>query len=90
MLKNPEQRKGNTAESRISKTPGVVGGEARIRDTRIPVWTLVRLKQLGLKDGAIRTYFEQPLATADLVAAWTYYENNRKEIEKAVRENEAE
>ncbi len=74
----------------IRKTPGVVGGEARIRDTRIPVWNLVQLHQLGLKDHAIRSYFAQPLAAADLVAASEYYEKHRKEIDRAIRENKAE
>jgi type III restriction enzyme len=32
---------------RIQKTPGVCGGAARIRNTRIPVWTIVQLPQLG-------------------------------------------
>lgn len=31
----------------IRKTPGVVGGDARVRNTRIPVWTLVELKKQG-------------------------------------------
>ncbi len=74
----------------IRKTPGVVGGEARIRDTRIPVWNLVQLHRLGLKDQAIRAYFPQPLTDADLAAAWESYEMNRKEVDQAIRQNEAE
>jgi hypothetical protein len=31
----------------IQSTPGVCGGYARIRNTRIPVWTLVSLHQQG-------------------------------------------
>ena len=31
----------------INKTPGLCGGEACIRDSRIAVWTLVQLKKLG-------------------------------------------
>jgi hypothetical protein len=31
----------------IQSTPGVCGGNARIRNTRIPVWTLVSLHQQG-------------------------------------------
>ena len=74
----------------IRKSPGVIGGEARIRDTRIPVWNLVQLHKLGVKDRAIRSYFSQPLTTADLTAAWEYYEKHPKEINRAIRENEAE
>ena len=79
-----------TKQSIIRKTPGVVGGEARIRDTRIPVWNLVQLHRLGLQDRAIRTYFAQPLTAADLTAAWEYYEKHPKEVDRAIRENEAE
>jgi len=74
----------------VRKTPGVVGGKARIRDTRIPVWTLVRLRQLGADDQTLRGYFTVPLTAEDLSAAWDYYDRNREEIEQAIRENEAE
>jgi hypothetical protein len=31
----------------ISKTPGIVGGDACIAGTRIPVWDLVEYRQMG-------------------------------------------
>ena len=31
----------------IQKTIGVCGGHARIRNTRIPVWTIISLQQQG-------------------------------------------
>ena len=31
----------------IQRTPGISGGQACIRNTRIPVWTLVSLLQQG-------------------------------------------
>lgn len=34
----------------IEKTPGVMGGDACIRQTRIPVWLLVSLRQQGASD----------------------------------------
>jgi uncharacterized protein (DUF433 family) len=34
----------------INKTPNVVGGNARIRNTRIPVWSLVQAHQMGAND----------------------------------------
>jgi uncharacterized protein (DUF433 family) len=37
-------------ETEIKHTPGVCGGDARIRNTRIPVWTLVSLRQQGATD----------------------------------------
>jgi uncharacterized protein (DUF433 family) len=37
----------------ISKTPGVVGGDARIRNMRIPVWSLVQYRHMGANDDRI-------------------------------------
>jgi type III restriction enzyme len=34
----------------ITTTQGICGGNARIRNTRIPVWTLVSLHNLGASD----------------------------------------
>jgi uncharacterized protein (DUF433 family) len=70
----------------ISKTPGVCGGAARIRDTRITVWGLVAWRKLGLSEAEVRQ--RVPEATlADLHAAWSYYETNRDEIDRALAEN---
>jgi len=35
----------------VKKTPGVAGGHACIRNTRIAVWTLVSLSQQGMGEG---------------------------------------
>lgn len=37
----------------ICKTPGVMGGEACVRDTRIPVWLLVSYTRLGLSEAKL-------------------------------------
>lgn len=74
----------------VQKTPGVCGGDACIRKTRIPVWLLVRSRQLGMSDEAIRADFDPPLSREDLEAAWNYHEANKNEIELAIRENEEE
>ncbi|HEY2910724.1 MAG TPA: DUF433 domain-containing protein [Gemmataceae bacterium] len=76
--------------SPIQKTPGVVGGEARIGNSRIPVWNVIQLQRHGLSDREIRVYFEKPLTEVDLEAARSYYEENRQEIDKAIRDNEAD
>ena len=39
--------------TRITKTPGVCGGDACIRGHRIPVWGLVRYRQLEMSDAGI-------------------------------------
>ena len=70
----------------IDKTLGVCGGDACIRHTRIPVWTLVQLRQLGTDEAdLLRTY---PTLTADdLVNAWSYYQSNTAEIEQQIADN---
>ncbi len=71
----------------ISKTPGVCGGDACIRKTRIPVWTMVEFRKLGSSDEALLEIYPG-LTPADVQAAWEYYEHNLAEIETAIREND--
>ena len=70
----------------IQKTPGVCGGDACIRDTRITVWGLVEYRQLGLSDDEIKRRV-QGATSADLEAAWEYYGQNHTEIDEAIRAN---
>ena len=71
----------------IDSTPDVLGGEPRIVRTRIPVWLLVRARQLGTSEAELlRAY---PALTAeDLTNAWAYYRSNREEIEAEIEANE--
>ena len=71
----------------IEKTPGVVGGDACIVGTRIPVWSLVNYRRLGASDAQILNDFPT-LRAGDLVNAWAYAQSNSDEIETAIRENE--
>ena len=72
----------------ISKNPDRCGGEACIRDSRIPVWVVVNYRRLGGSDAdLLRDY--PSLTQADLEAAWRYEATNRTEIDRAIRENEA-
>lgn len=73
--------------SGIEKTPGVVGGDARIAGTRIPIWTLVNYRRLGASDAHILEGYPD-LSAADLVNAWAYADAHLDEIEIAIRENE--
>lgn len=75
-----------TDQSSIRKTPGVCGGDACVRDTRITIWGLVEWRKLGLSDAEILQRV-RGLTAADLEAAWTYYEQNRAEIDEAIRDN---
>ena len=57
----------------ITKTPGVVGGDACIRNMRIPVWSLVEYRQMGANNDKIIEAYPQ-LTAADLDNAWAYAE----------------
>ncbi len=71
----------------ISKKPDRCGGDACVRDSRIPVWVLVNYRRLGAADGEIlRAY--PALTSADFEAAFAYAAANRPEIDTAIRENE--
>jgi uncharacterized protein (DUF433 family) len=72
----------------IQKTPGVVGGDACIGSTRIPVWGLVSLRRQGASDAHILEGYPH-LTAADLVNAWAYAEAYAEEIETALREEDA-
>ena len=71
----------------IEKTPGVCGGDARIARTRIPVWLLVRQRQLGVSEEEILHGYPT-LRAEDLSNAWNYYRAHRDEVEAQIAENE--
>jgi uncharacterized protein (DUF433 family) len=77
-----------TTASWISKRPDRCGGDACIRDHRIPVWVLVNYRRLGASDAEILRAYPS-LTPADLEAAWEYAAANAEEIDTAIRENEA-
>lgn len=72
----------------IESRPGVAGGDPCIVHTRIPVWTLVRARQLGASEAEILRSFPT-LRAQDLVHAWSTYDARREEIERQIRDNEA-
>ncbi len=73
----------------INKTPKVVGGAARIRNTRIPVWSLFQSRQMGASDLEILEAYPD-LTQTDLDNAWFYGETFPTEIEQAISANEAD
>jgi uncharacterized protein (DUF433 family) len=75
MLQNP-----------IQITPGVCGGQARIRNTRIPVWTLVAYRQQGAPDEELLANYPG-LTAEDLSAAWHYYEQNPEQIDREIAQD---
>jgi uncharacterized protein (DUF433 family) len=72
----------------IEQTPGVCGGAACIRQTRIPVWVLVRGRQLGMTEAELLDDYPS-LQAQDLVNAWAYVETHNKEIEQQILMNES-
>lgn len=67
----------------IQKTEGVCGGHARIRNTRIPVWTIISLQNQEANDLELLQNF--PVLTPfDLVVARDYYSHHALEIDRLI------
>jgi uncharacterized protein (DUF433 family) len=73
-------------EPLIRKTPGVMGGQACIRRSRIAVYDLVEWRQLGQTDADLLAGYPT-LTQRDLDAAWAYYAAHPEEIDAAIRRN---
>lgn len=71
----------------ITKTPGVMGGDACIDKTRIPVWLLASYRNNGATDAFILDCYPH-LSAADLVNVWAYTEAYPDEIEEAIRQQD--
>ena len=72
----------------IESNPDVCGGEPCIVRTRIPVWLLVRARQMRTNEAdLLRCY--PTLRAEDLANAWAFYRAHKAEIEKQIRQNEA-
>ncbi|MGK7893936.1 MAG: DUF433 domain-containing protein [Xenococcus sp. (in: cyanobacteria)] len=68
----------------IQKTPGISGGQACIRNTRIPVWTLVSLLQQGATEQELlRNY--PTITLDDLNSVIEYYYKYQSEIDKIIK-----
>src|SRR5262245_10392067 len=77
-----------TDQSWIQKRPDVCGGDACIRDTRIPVWSVAVARRTGASESELLRYFVTPLSPADVQAAVAYAQQHPNEIEEAIRLNE--
>lgn len=73
----------------VRKTPGVAGGCACIRNTRIAVWTLISLANQGADDAELARDFPG-LTSFDFWTAKIYYQMNRMEIDMLIAENDRE
>ena len=71
----------------LESLPAVSGGEPCVVRTRIPVWVLVRARQLGTTEADLLLSYPS-LRAEDLANAWAYYRSHHDEIERQIRENE--
>ena len=71
----------------IERTPDVLGGEARIVRTRIPIWVLVQARHLGATEADLLQSYPT-LRAEDLTNAWAYARAHQDEIEQQILENE--
>jgi uncharacterized protein (DUF433 family) len=72
----------------IEKNPRVMGGDACIRQTRIPVWLLISLRRQGASEAYILEDYPT-LSATDLVNAWRYAETHPDEIDASIQRQEA-
>lgn len=72
----------------ITKTPAVMGGDACIANTRLPVWLFVSLRNQGATDAVLLEAYPH-LTAADLVNVWAYADAHSEEIAIALQEQEA-
>jgi uncharacterized protein (DUF433 family) len=70
-------------EKMVRKTPGVCGGYACIRDTRIAVWTLISLANQGADDDELLIDFPG-LTRFDFLTARAYYQTHRDEVDALI------
>jgi len=74
----------------ITKTPGVCGGRARIRNTRIPVWAVVQTSwglPSSLRPAASQAHYPE-LTDDDVHNAWAYYLAHQAEVNQDIKDNE--
>jgi uncharacterized protein (DUF433 family) len=73
----------------IDITPGVCGGKPRIAGHRIKVQNIViGSEEMGMSPDEI-LYHYPSITLSDVYAALAYYHDNREEIRRQIREDEA-
>ena len=71
----------------IERQTGVIGGEACIVRTRIPVWVLEQARRMGSSDAALLEAYPM-LRAEDLTNAWVYARTHSAEMDEAISNNE--
>lgn len=77
----------NITDRGIFKTPGVMGGSACVNETRIPVWLLVQMTQMGVSESELLENYPT-LSAQDIHNALAYYDAHQAEIDDDIYENE--
>ena len=72
----------------IESNVPVSGGEPCIVRTRIPVWVLVKARNLGMSEAEILQAYPT-LRAEDLANAWAFYRAHREEIDQQIQADEA-
>lgn len=78
------QAKDKARGTYIRHTPGVCGGEACVRNTRVAAWMLESAQRAGVGDAELLLDYPD-LTRQDLGAAWLYVEGHGAEIETGKR-----
>lgn len=71
----------------ITSKKGVCGGRSIIEGTRMPVWSIIKWYKTGMSIEEILSGFPH-LTPAQVYDAFSYYYDNKTEIEKDIAENE--
>jgi uncharacterized protein (DUF433 family) len=82
-MESPAMHPKYVPEEVIQATPGICGGYPRVRNTRIPVWTLVSLRNQGATDRELLDDYPS-LKLEDLTAVWEYYYNHKLEVDRII------
>ena len=74
---------------RIEKKKDVVGGRAKIKDTRIPVWSIIAYLQSGHTYEYLLENFPS-ISREDIQACEQYYTRHKDEIEYDIAEQDSD
>jgi len=72
----------------VEKTPGVCGGSACVKGTRVTVWGLVEARRPGYSEADLLMSYRS-ITAIDLMNSWHYAENHSEEMEMEIHYNNA-
>ncbi|HUG89530.1 MAG TPA: DUF433 domain-containing protein [Planctomycetaceae bacterium] len=78
---------GRPKGSLIRSNPDVCGGNPCIAGTRIPVWVLVRYREMGFSDSQLAEIYPH-LEHIDLKEIWRYADLHEDEIQRQIAAHE--